>query len=79
MESFWGRDRRLTYFDVKVFNPFAFTYASSPLYRRAELDKKRKYDERIREVERGTFSRLIFPPLVEWVLWLLLFSSVLLL
>ena len=62
-ESFWGRDRRLAYFDVKVFNPFASSYASSPLaqcYRRAELDKKRKYDERIREVENGTFSPLIF-------------------
>ena len=62
-ESFWGRDRRLAYFDIKVFNPLASTYASSPLaqcYRRAELDKKRKYDERIREVERGTFSPLVF-------------------
>ena len=29
-ESFWGRDRRLAYFDIKVFNPFASTYASSP-------------------------------------------------
>ena len=41
-ESFWGRDRRLAYFDVKAFNPFASSYASSPLaqcYRRAELDK----------------------------------------
>ena len=35
----------------------------SPLtqcYCQAELDKKRKYDERIREVERGTFSPLVF-------------------
>ena len=62
-ESFWGRDRRLAYFDIKVFNPLASTYASSPLaqcYRWAELDKKRRYDERIREVERGTFSPLVF-------------------
>ena len=38
-------------------------YASSPLaqcYHRAELDKERKYDKRIREVENGTFSPLIF-------------------
>ena len=48
--------------DLK-WNNFASSYASSPLaqcYRRAELDKKRKYDERIREVENGTFSPLIF-------------------
>ena len=46
-----------------MFNPFASSYAASPLtqcYRRAELDKRRKYDERIWEVERGTFSPLIF-------------------
>ena len=46
-----------------MFNPFASTYASSPLaqrYCRAELDKKRRYDEWICEVERGTFSPLIF-------------------
>ena len=61
-ESGWGRDRRQAYFDIKVYNPFASSYAASPLtqcYRRAELDKRRKYDERIREVERGTFSPLI--------------------
>ena len=61
--SFWGRDRRLAYFDVKVFNPFSFTYASFSLaqcYRRAELDKKQKYDEIIREAQNGTFSPLIF-------------------
>ena len=22
-ESFWGQDRRLAYFDIKVYNPFA--------------------------------------------------------
>ena len=63
LESFWGWDRKLAYFDIKVFNPFASTYASSPLaqcYHHAELDKKRKYDERICEVKRGTFSPLIF-------------------
>ena len=53
----------MAYFDVKVFNPFASTYASPPLtqwYCCAELDKRQKYDERICEVERGTFSPLIF-------------------
>ena len=81
-ESFWGRDRRQAYFDIKVFNPFASSYAASPLtrcYRRAELDKRRKYDERIREVERGTFSPLIFPHQVEWALQPGLFINALLL
>ena len=73
VQSFRGRDRRLAYFDIKVFNPLATTYASSPLaqcYCQAELDKIRKHAERIHEVERGTFSPLVFPPPVEWVLQL---------
>ena len=61
--NFWGQDRKMAFFDVKVFNPLATSYSSSPLaqcYRRAELDKKRMCDEQIREVERGTFSPLVF-------------------
>ena len=62
-ESFWGQDRKMAFFDVKVFNPLDASYSSSPLaqcYCRAELDKKRMYDARIHEVERGTFSPLVF-------------------
>ena len=47
-ESFWEQDRKMAFFDAKVFNPLAASYASSPLaqcYRLAELDKKRMYDE----------------------------------
>jgi len=51
---------------ITVLNPFASTYASSPLAHavlpscRACTDKRRKYDQRICEVERGTFSPFIF-------------------
>ena len=44
-EIFWGRDKRMAFFDAKVFNPLATSYASSPLaqcYHQAEL---RMYDE----------------------------------
>ena len=60
--GFWERGQK-AYFDVKVFNPFAPTHCSVSLpqcYRRAELEKKRKYEERIHEVEHGTFSPLVF-------------------
>ena len=53
----------MAFFDIKGFSPLAASYSSSPLaqcYRQAELDKKRMCDERIREVERGTFSPLVF-------------------
>ena len=62
-ENFWGRDRQRAFFDVRVFNPFAQSHCNSPLaqcYRKQELEKKRVYEERVREVEHGTFSPLVF-------------------
>jgi len=29
-ESFWGQDRKIAFFDVKVFNLLAASYSSSP-------------------------------------------------
>jgi len=51
------------FFDVRVFNPFARSYSSLPLsrcYRVHEQEKRRAYDERIREVKRACFSPLVF-------------------
>jgi len=61
-EGFWDR-RQGAYFDVKVFNPLAPTYISMSLpqcYRWAELNKRRMYEERIREIEHGSFTPLVF-------------------
>ena len=47
-ENFWGHNRQKTYFDVRVFNPFCATLSKVPLpqcYRRAELEKKRAYEQ----------------------------------
>ena len=62
-ESFWGRDRQRAFFNVWVFNPFALSYHNNSLsqcYHRNELEKRRAYDERIREIEHGSFSPLVF-------------------
>ena len=62
-ESFWGRDRQRAFFDVRVFNPFAPSHRNTPLtqcYRRNEMEKRRTYEERIREIEHGSFSPLVF-------------------
>ena len=62
-ENFWGRNRQHAFFDVRVFNPFAQTHLNTPLaqcYRKQEMEKKRTYEERIREVEHGSFSPLVF-------------------
>ena len=49
--------------DVRVFNPFCATLSKVPLpqcYRRAELEKKHAYEQRIREIKFGSFSPLVF-------------------
>ena len=61
--DFWGRNRQRAFFDVRVFNPFARSYFRSQLsrcYQLHEREKRRAYDERVREVERACFSPLVF-------------------
>ena len=51
------------FFDTRVFYPHARCYRSKPLkslFRKMEGDKKREYGERIREVEHGSFTPLVF-------------------
>ena len=46
-----------------MFNPFATSYVKDSLtqcYRRLEMDKKRAYEARVREVELGCFTPLVF-------------------
>ena len=52
--GFWGGPFERTFFDVKVFNPFAPSNRHtnpSVSYRSHENAKKRKYEQRIREIE----------------------------
>ena len=58
----WTRGSR-AFFDVMVFNPLAQTYRDQTLkaaHKSAENKKKRKYRERIEQVEHGTFTPLVF-------------------
>ena len=63
--SFWQRGQR-AFFDVRVFNPFAKTsHLNQKLdtaFSSNENEKKRHYNQRIIEVEHGSFSPLVFPP-----------------
>lgn len=62
-DGFWGSRFERAFFDVRVFNPFAPSNRKFPLqtcYRNHENVKKRGYDQRIREVEHGTFTPLVF-------------------
>ena len=49
----------LLFFDVRIFNPYAPSNRCNP-YRQHETSKRRQYEERVREVEHGNFSPLVF-------------------
>ena len=60
--NFWS-SRQRSFFDVRVFNPNASSYIKSTLktcHRRHEMEKRRHYDERIRNVDHGSFTPLVF-------------------
>ena len=60
--GFWSPSHR-SFFDVRVYNPFASVYSKSKLkacHRRNELEKWRQFEERIRTVEHGSFTLLVF-------------------
>ena len=63
VDSFWGNDRQRAFFDIRVFNPHARSYQNTSLakcYRKNEQEKKRAYDQQVREIEHGSFSPLVF-------------------
>ena len=60
--GFWGGRFERTFFDVKVFNPFAPSNRHSQpagSYRAHENTKKRIYEQRIREIEHSSFTPLV--------------------
>ena len=59
-DNFWGCDQQRAFFDVRVFNLLTPSYRICQCYRRNELEKRWAYDERIREMEHGSFSPLVF-------------------
>ena len=62
-QGFWGDRHVRAFFDVRVFNPLAPSNCKTSLnatYRRHENVKKRSYEQRVREVEHGSFTPLVF-------------------
>ncbi len=58
----WGPLQR-AFFDVRVTNPLAPSYASIPLQQHIksqEQEKKRSYAHRILEIEKGSFTPFVF-------------------
>ena len=64
--GFWGCHHHRSFFDVRVFNAFAESNQSTSLaatFPKHEGEKHRAYEERVREVERGSFTPLVFSSL----------------
>ena len=57
----WGGRFEKTYFDVRVLNPLAPTnsHGSAGMYRVHERERKRVYEQRVREVEHSSFTPLV--------------------
>ena len=60
--GFWIKGNK-AYVDMKVFNPLAKVYSNQTLkaaHKTNEQQKKRKYGERVLDVEHGSFTPLVF-------------------
>ena len=61
-QGFWVREQS-AFFDVRVYHPNVDSYknlTTEQIYKLHENDKKRLYSSRVLEVERGTFTPLVF-------------------
>ena len=62
-QGFWGCPQQRAFFYIKVFNPNAQTNRQHPLssrYTFHEKAKKRMYEQRICDIEHGSFTPLVF-------------------
>ena len=60
--GFWTSGQ-LAFLDVRVFNPLAKRFRSSDLpncYKSNEREKKKLYNDRINQIDHGTFTPLVF-------------------
>ena len=60
--GFWNK-HQYAFFDVRVFNPLATSNQNPTInstFLRHEKEKRRTYDQRVREVEHGSFTPLFF-------------------
>ena len=74
-DNFWERDQNRPFFDIRVFSPFMQSYWNTSLSQKNEQEKKRTYDQQIREVEHRSFSPIVFPHQEEWDQWLMWYTK----
>ena len=61
--GFW-QEHEMAFFDIRVFNPFAKSHLNSnqtldAVFRKQEAQKKRSYNQRVIEVEHGSFTPVV--------------------
>ena len=59
--GFWGGHHERAFFDIRVYNPYATTNRQPILtcHRKHENLKKRAYEQRVKEIECGSFAPLV--------------------
>ena len=60
--GFWGGRYERTFLDVRIFNPHAPSNSNQSLsvcYKTHEKSKKRAYEQRVREIEKATFTPIV--------------------
>ena len=68
-QNFWDKSKQSTFFDVRIFNshaPANCTSSTDACYRRHECEKRRAYEQRVLEVEHGTFTPLVLSTSGDW-------------
>ena len=68
-QGFWGSNREIAFFDVRVFNPYASSNCSGTIaasYRRHEKEKRRAYERRVIEVEHASFTPIVLSTTGGW-------------
>ena len=63
VNGLWGSRHESAFFDVRVFNPYSpSNHRPTPaaVYRRHEMEKRRSYEQRVREIEHSSFTPLVF-------------------
>ena len=61
--GFWGGRYERTFLDVRVFNTYAPSNRQTTIdkcFRKHEMEKKRAYEQRVREIEHASFTPLVF-------------------
>ena len=62
VNGFWGGRHEKTFLDVRMFNPHAPSNKNSSIsncYKKHENEKKRAYEQRIRNIEHSSFTPLV--------------------